>query len=137
MTKEYPKSSNEQISDNFNITEFKCPCSRCTIILVDPELVEKLEGVRGKIGGPLKINSGYRCGDYQAELRARGYETSIGPSQHELGRAADIMSDTEGYSGLFLEKIARGSGFMAVGVADFWAHVDLRADKVRRWEYKR
>lgn len=129
----YPKDSNVQLSPHFNVSEFRCPCSQCTTTILDSGLITKLEAMRGALGLPLKINSGYRCANYQSELRLRGYETSTGRSTHEDGRAADCMA--EPLTGLELEKAARSSGFKAVGVASSWAHVDLRNDKDRRWVY--
>jgi hypothetical protein len=49
-----------------------------------------------------------------------------------MGAAADIYT---GDPGKDLEKEARGSGFKAVGVADFWVHLDVRADRDRSWMY--
>lgn len=136
MINTYKKGSNVRISLHFSSNEFDCPCSNCLSTLVDSELIQKLEAIREKIKTALKINSGYRCANYQTELRLRGYETSAGPSQHELGRAADIMSSDAGYSGP-LEPLAIEAGFLAIGVGHGWVHVDLRADKVRRWTYTR
>ncbi len=131
----YPKDSNAKLSDHFSLSEFRCPCSQCTSIILESDLVTKLEAIRIKLAKPLRINSGYRCRNYQTELRLKGYETSIGPSQHELGRAADIMS--EPVVGVDLEKVARACGIRAVGVGSNWVHIDLRNDKDRRWEYVR
>lgn len=131
----YKKDDNDSLSIHFNINEFRCPCTQCVSILVDSVLVERLEAMRATIGQPLRINSGYRCSNYQTELRLRGYETSAGPSTHEVGGAADIMS--EPLTGPQLEKIARQCGFRAVGVGGTWIHVDIRDDKDRRWEYAR
>ena len=77
---------------------------------------------------------GYRCARYQEILRRKGFETSTGISQHELGRAADITC--HGLNGNDLEVYAREAGFKAVGVGARFIHVDLRDDVERRWEYK-
>ena len=137
MVKQYPKDSAEKLNDYFSVSEFKCPCSSCDSVHIDSELVDKLTAMRVGLGGPLRVNSGYRCQNYQDELRLRGYETSVGISQHQLGRAADIMDSKEILTGVQLERDAREAGFMAVGVGGTWCHVDLRSDKIRRWEYKR
>lgn len=130
---QYKKKEGRKLSDHFISDEFDCPCDKCVLTLIDLALVERLEQVRTLLSAPIRINSGYRCAGYQADLRARGYETASGISQHELGRAADIMS--EPVVGTVLEKIARAAGFKAVGVGGTWIHVDMRDDKERRWEY--
>ncbi len=131
----YPKGSNDRLSTHFAVSEFACPCPQCTETKIDSDLIDKLQAFRHK-AGPLRVNSGYRCPAYQDELRARGYETSAGPSQHTLGRAADVMRADEGSIGLDLEACARASGFSSVGVGHSWVHVDLRPG-YRRWEYVR
>lgn len=135
--KTYPKTSQEKLSDHFNVSEFACPCTTCTETLLDSDLVSKLEGVRLLLQAPIRINSGYRCANYQAELRLRGYETAVGLSQHQLGRAADIMASEGDVSGGVLEALSRQAGFRAVGVGNVWVHVDLRDDRDRRWTYTR
>ncbi len=130
----YPKDSNERLSTHFMLREFDCPCQVCVETILDSALISKLEALRAQTG-PLRINSGYRCSNYQTELRLRGYETATGVSQHTEGRAADVMSEDSRFSGVALESFARTAGFMAVGVGGTWVHVDLRDDKERRWEY--
>jgi uncharacterized protein YcbK (DUF882 family) len=134
----FKKGENAILSDHFNSTEFDCPCDSidCTT-QIDSDLIPKLEALRESVQAPLRINSGYRCQRYQDELRARGYETSLGPSTHSEGRAADVMSEDSRLSGAALEPLARQVGFRSVGVGHSWIHVDLRDDKDRHWEYTR
>lgn len=132
---QYKKKEGRKLSDHFISDEFDCPCDKCVLTLIDLSLVSRLEQVRAILSAPIRINSGYRCSNYQQELRLRGYETATGISQHELGQAADIMS--EPLVGLVLEKAARTAGFKAVGVGGTWVHVDVRSDKDRRWTYTR
>lgn len=129
----YEKGSHERISDHFSVFEFDCPCNNCKETLVYPELVEKLEALRQKVGQPILVTSGFRCENHQRELEALGYETSP-KSQHLLGMAADIS--VLDWSGKAIEPLAEAVDFRAVGVAPTWIHVDLRSDKVRRWNYK-
>lgn len=130
---EIPKRQGRSLSEHFNSDEFDCHCGCCTQTLIDTELVNKLEAMRTLIGKPIKINSGYRCAHRQEQLRQMGFETASGKSQHELGKAADIMCD--GMTGAELDKIARSVGIKAVGVAHNWIHLDLRDDRERRWTY--
>ena len=128
----YAKGSHEKVSDHFLVSEFDCKCPQCTITLILPELIAKLEDIRVVIGIPLKINSGYRCEHYQEELRLQGFETAKGISTHSLGAAADISAN--GYTGAQLEAVASKAGFKSIGVGKSFVHVDLR-DKERRWSY--
>ncbi len=89
--------------------------------------------MREALRKPLAITSGYRCHAYQQELKARGYETAVGVSQHELGRAADLVCPD--LTGEELARTARACGFKAVGTGRKFIHVDLRADKERAWNY--
>lgn len=127
-----------KLSLHFSVPEFPCPCPQCTETKIDSDLIDKLEALRSQTG-PLRIDAGggYRCSHYQTELRLRGYETAVGVSQHELGRAADVKSEDSRFTGAELENMARKAGFMAVGVGKDWIHVDLRSDKERRWVYAR
>lgn len=111
-----------------------CPCGGGCAAVVDMSLLHKLEILREKTGA-ITITSGFRCQKYQDSLKAAGYETAAGVSQHTLGMAADLH--VPGLTGLELEKLARGVGFMAVGIGSTWVHVDERSDKIRRWEYLR
>lgn len=130
----YQKGSNAILSTHFKSSEFDCKCPQCTETKIDSDLITLLEKIRENTG-PLKITSGYRCSHYQTELRLRGYETAVGVSQHELGRAADVTGEDTEYSGAQLEQLARNAGFKAVGVGRSWVHVDLRNEKERRWTY--
>lgn len=138
----FPKGANVAIISNgvshFISNEFDCGCRdpQCET-KIDQDLVDKLEALRSKIGQPLNINSGYRCELYQNELRARGYQTAVGPSTHTDGRAADVATENPRLTGPELEQAARAVGFLAIGVAPRWIHVDLRSDKLRRWTYDR
>jgi uncharacterized protein YcbK (DUF882 family) len=133
MVQTYTKGSEISLSKDFRVREFDCHCNDCHETLVDDLLVEDLQRMRDALGGPLYINSGYRCSRYQETLRRFGYETAKGKSTHEMGLAADVQ--TKRHRGEKLEDVARASGFHAVGVAKWWVHVDTRSDKFRRWEY--
>lgn len=120
----FGKNSPLQLSSHFYAHNFDCPCHSCHETIIASALPEMLEKMREKLGQALLIHSGYRCQAYQEELRNRGYETAKGISQHTLGAAADIASPE--IPGLKLEFYARAVGFLAVGVASTWVHVDLR-----------
>lgn len=122
----------KQLSPHFGSIEFTCPCSIRTCVMqhISRDLVANLETVRATLGVPVKVTSGFRCPAYQAELKARGYETAVGVSQHELGNAADVRCPAKHDE---LVKLCE-SLFDAVGVARSFVHVDTRPGK-RRWSY--
>lgn len=129
----YKKKENRQLSQHFNSSEFDCPCTNCKHTLIDLTMIEQLEKMRDLLGTKLVVTSGFRCPEYQQELKLKGYETAAGVSQHELGRAADV---TNGVAlGLELEEAASKAGFLAIGRGKHWVHVDMRTGKERRWSY--
>jgi uncharacterized protein YcbK (DUF882 family) len=133
--KSYPKGSQDLVSKHFKAHELDCPCSAetCKETLVDCQMMEQMDAIRDEMGVPVKITSGNRCAAHQAELKARGCETAVGISQHELGMAVDF--ETGQHTGEELEQVARRHGFVAVGVGKRFIHADMRADKIRRWTY--
>ena len=86
----WKRVESKQFTNYFNSNEFSCKCGKCEEQMISIELVYKLECLRNLIHSPLKINEGFRCKGHQEDLKRRGYETSKGISQHELGNAADI-----------------------------------------------
>lgn len=102
---------------NFQVKEFACNDGSDTI-LVDCELVEKLQIIREYFKAPVLINSGYRT---------KTYNTKIGgarSSQHLLGKAADIV--VKGVSPADVCKFAKIIGFRGVGEYKDFTHVDTR-----------
>jgi uncharacterized protein YcbK (DUF882 family) len=130
----WTKGTDVKLSDHFTTHEFACPCTHpeCQEQRISAALIDKLERLRAALGAAIRITSGYRCSRYQADLRARGFETAAGVSEHELGQAADLQCAA--HSGPDLAVLA-ALLFRAVGIAATWIHVDLRADKLRRWTY--
>lgn len=116
------------LSENFSEWEFMD--SQTGDLCVSPELIEKLEVLRGIVGRPLEIISGYRT---KATNAAVG---GASQSQHLRGRAADIPQN---YATVAEAAAAgfRGIGYVVDG-DDWWAtHVDVRpGTDVESWEYK-
>lgn len=128
----WPRGEITPLNRHFTTREFSCHCQWCTDQRIAKDLVSKLFLVRASLGHPFSITSGYRCHEHQEALKAGGYETAVGVSQHELGRAADIRADV--MSSLLVELKHE---FKAIGVASTFIHVDLRDDKERHWAYAR
>jgi len=129
----WDKGVNLGLSAHFKSSEFACHCTKCGVQKVSKVLVDHLEQVRVEFGTPIQINSGYRCSEYQDELRRQGYETAKGISTHQMGQAADIRPVDLHQMNDLLTVVKKH--FMAIGVARSFLHVDERRDKERRWAY--
>ena len=114
-----------RLSEHFQAGEFACSC--CGMVLVHPELVRKLEGLRNAVGASVNVTSGYRCAS--CNIAVGGAENSY----HLFGMAADIW--VEGIGSRPLAEIADNIGFDSIGIypVQGFLHVDLRGYRVR-WE---
>lgn len=112
-----------KLTPHFNDLEFR---DHQTHDLVGPPvmLLGVLENLRGQIGRPLTIVSGYRT---------RATNDSVGgagDSRHLYGDAADIP---EGYATVAQ---AEAAGAVGIGSLRGWAvHVDVRPGGPARWTY--
>ncbi|MGI6491371.1 MAG: YcbK family protein [Pelotomaculum sp.] len=115
----------ERLSENFAAKEFACRC--CGKVLVHPELVRKLQGLRSAAGAPVNVISGYRCAGHNRECGGAAN------SYHLFGMAADIWVD--GVNPRKLAVLAESIGFDGVGVypEQAFVHVDVRGYQAR-WE---
>lgn len=128
----WSRGTNRNLSAHFTTKEFTCQCGICRDQRISEKLIEKLEEVRALYGRPIVVTSGFRCARHQAHLRGTlppGY-TAKGKSQHEEGFAADVKGEDMQALYAAIEQV-----FKAIGLAKTFFHVDLRADKVRRWNY--
>lgn len=76
---------------HFKFEEFRCRCcggfppqARANI---EALVTEVLDPARQKFGGPVLVNSGYRCPKHNAEVGG------VKNSQHMKGEAADVRCD--------------------------------------------
>lgn len=123
---------------NFTQKEFrcKCGCKRADMHLV---FIRQLQIIRSLIDKPIKINSGFRCPEYNAKVSSTGL---TGP--HTTGYACDIgIFGIDAYY-LLLTLVERrmftGLGFAQKGVpGGRFIHVDmLKAPQFPRpalWTY--
>ncbi|MGH2741471.1 MAG: YcbK family protein [Thermoleophilaceae bacterium] len=123
-----------QLATNFIVSEF---CSSggqpSDLARISCRLVRNLQKIRDRVGQPVQITSGYRSYKYNVKLYESRGQKPIN-SQHSSGRAADIA--TAGMSGLEIAKLAIEicGPNIAVGVANTYAHVDVRGEWAR-WTY--
>ena len=115
---------------DFQEHELACKCG-CGKSGVTVELMNKLQGLRTVYGKPMKVTSGYRCPDHPDEAK------KTRPGAHAQGTAADIrtVTGTEKYE---LKKLAFQMGFVGIGDAKTFTHLDVGHDTANRpanWSY--
>lgn len=116
------KLNDIKVSRNFKLYEFECHDGNSEV-KVDPELVEKLQALREKLGRTVVITSGYRTPEYNAKIGG------VSDSQHIRGKAADIK-----VASVSPEKVAQAAeeiGFDGIGIYDTFTHVDVRGYRAR------
>jgi hypothetical protein len=116
------KDGNKQLSENFKVREF---ASRdgADMVLIDSELVLRLQAIRNHFGRPVIINSAYRT---EAHNRRVGGASN---SQHLHGRAADIVA--QGVDPQNVAKYAETIGINGIGLytRDRFVHIDTRTSR--------
>jgi uncharacterized protein YcbK (DUF882 family) len=116
-----------QVSKNFKLYEFESPDTG--EVMVDPELIERLQKLRELAGVPISINSGYRTKEHNAKVGG------VDNSQHRLGKAADLHKPRNFTIEQFAS-LAEKVGFNAVGKYNTFIHVDVRGSKAR-WDFRK
>jgi len=122
--------------DNFSADELLCPC--CTNEYMSDDFMLQLDFARKLADIPFTINSGYRCSNYQQDLKQQGFETAEGLSPHEKGVAADILCSDAQERPVILDAL-RQAGFHRFGLAHTFIHVDDDNERSvnRIWLYNR
>jgi len=113
----------DKLYPNFTLEEFRCPCrsSLCIKDGMEYWFLSALQDLRLQVGFPLKINSGYRCAEYNATLP----KSSLN-SNHIKGIAVDIS--TSRLSGSQKHRLLRKAfpRFTGIGIYTTFFHLDLR-----------
>lgn len=117
-----------QLTENFNLKEFECTHPDHNHVIVDPELVEKLQKLRERLGLPIKVTSAFRCEERNNEVG--GAENS----QHLTGRAADISLNNQKLDIIQIRNLARKIGFTGIGLYDSFIHLDTRTGSPAMWD---
>lgn len=115
-----------KIAEYFSLSEFECPC--CHQVMLSPDLLARLDHLRGVINRPIYINSAYRCPE-------ENHRVGGAPgSYHLLGMAADIQVQDFELSDLLLyaqELDFKGIGFYE---KENFLHLDVRPGAKRFWK---
>jgi uncharacterized protein YcbK (DUF882 family) len=109
------------LSEHFSKYEFACKCGcgyGTNIGDVSQDLLELLEDIREEVGGPVRINSGCRCDEWNDEQGGSEY------SRHMTGEAADIRVQG-GWHRYNVQRAAHMFGAEGVGTAKGFIHVDV------------
>lgn len=114
-----------KLSGDFSRSEFKCNCGKCDYDTVDAELISVLQLLRDYIGQPIKITSGNRCPEHNANIG------SSANSYHIRGRAADIQA--EGASPQLIQEYLNSAYPDKFGIGSYasFTHIDTRTKKGR------
>ena len=127
MIKNYVAGDTTQLSEHFNVTEFRCKCEGLHDTKIDTDLIDKLE----KLFKALKcskiiVNSGHRCSAH--DKAAGGY----GSGKHVDGMAADIVCYDKSNNVISSKEVcaaAQDVGFNGIANIDITytaTHVDTR-----------
>lgn len=120
-TKTFESGKDLQLSNNFFLSELVCRCG-CEFAKVNGKLVKMLQRLRDQVGGPVNVNSGYRCVSHNAAIGG------VQNSEHTKGTAADIV--VPGMSSSEVQKRAKEL-FDGVGSYVSFTHVDVRGYTAR------
>jgi uncharacterized protein YcbK (DUF882 family) len=100
---------------------------------IDPELVRCLQKLRDRVGKPIHVTSGYRSYIYNEGVYEKRHKKPT-MSRHSSGQAADVR--IAGMTGMEIAKAAIDAcgTNIGVGIANTFAHVDVRGVWAR-WTY--
>ena len=128
MVKEFSlkQSADLKLSENFKVKEFACK-DNSDKVLIDIDLIDKLQRLRDYLGKPITITSGYRIDSYNKQCG--GADNSY----HLKGMAADIYCD--GVKPIVIALWAEFNGLGGIGIylnrdREF-VHLDVRPNKYR------
>lgn len=127
MTKNYKSTDKTQLTEHFNVSEFRCKCGGNHDTILNPELPGKLEQLFKALNcSAIIINSGYRCASHDKAVGGSG------TGHHVYGNAADIVCyDQSGkiISSKKVSCVAQDVGFGGISNIDGTytaTHVDVR-----------
>ncbi len=116
---------NHNLSANFKVREFICPC--CGAEGIKDNLVFHLQMAHDLLPTHrvMIITSGYRCEEHNKEVGG------IEDSAHKKGLAADIKCEDSSYRFLLVNALIK-VGFKRIGRYDNFIHCDLDESKPQK-----
>lgn len=127
----------KMLSAHFSEREMACHhCGRLPAEMAGMQvLLASLEHLRAIAGSPIQINDAYRCPEHNEEVGG------VQHSQHELGRAADIVIESCPDDFAAMYRLAVQVPLFALGGIGVYSspprlHVDVRPDGPARWAVK-
>ncbi len=114
---------------HFTVTELACRCGGRFCdgeYWHDPVFLDGLEAMRAALGQPLQVNSGHRCGQWNAAVGGA-------PLSRHKQVAADLA--LPGHDRFAVLDAAKRAGFGGLGLARTFLHVDRRA-RPAVWFYR-
>ena len=127
MTTTYKSTNNKQLTEHFNVSEFRCKCGGTHDTVLNPELPDKLEKLFKALDcSAIIINSGYRCPTHSVNIGGSASDF------HTKGYAADIVCYDQSGNKISSKKVscaAQDIGFGGISNIDGTytaTHVDVR-----------
>ena len=120
---------------NFDITEFACKCG-CGENQIQQKVIDMVQKIRDRLGLPIRINSGYRCIKYNAEVNG------VKGSKHTEGLAADLscVSGSSYLFALIADMKARGElpelDYAILYIKKNFVHVDCGGERKMFFEIR-
>ena len=110
LKKKLPK-----LTKNFSESEFSCPC--CGNSEIDSEFVFKLQELRTSCNFSFKVNSGWRCEEYNTKISKK----SMG--DHTRGLAVDIHLNDRYKRATFLQYALSMGYFKDIAISKTFIHL--------------
>lgn len=134
--------ASRQITAHFNEDELRCKCG-CGRMEFSDRAVRFLENLRTRLGYAIRINSGYRCPEYNDRISSTGLS---GPHTITANHNITVDVGVFGKPAFSLVHHAVNLGFMGIGVKQKgehsarFIHLDMimpagRHPRPRLWSY--
>ena len=127
MVKKYESGDKSQLSQHFNVQEFRCKCGKEHEILIAEELITNLEKLYSALNcSKIIVTSGYRCTAHDKNVGGSG------SGQHTKGNAADICCYGQDGQPIFSKTVCcmtQDIGFGGIANINekyIYTHVDVR-----------
>jgi uncharacterized protein YcbK (DUF882 family) len=80
-------------SEHLTRAEYDCPCGFCEHVSPLADLLVVYEAIRGRLGIPLRVLSGYRCPRHNQAAGGSAYSAHMLRAALDIGRPAAVPMD--------------------------------------------